>query len=136
MEAKWISFFCFSLAALLHYVFFFFEAVLLQKPEAARRMKLSEEAHKHVKLWALNQAFYNLALALGMTVGLIFVLQLRVVAAGTLVGFCGLSMILAGIVLAVTAPRYWKGALAQALPPALGFLFLVSHISPFLGGAG
>ena len=63
-----------------------------------------------------------------MIIGLMFVIKGEQKTAGLLVGLSGLTMIMAGIVLFFSAPQLRRGALLQALPPMLGFLFLFSHI--------
>ncbi len=130
MDTKWISYYFFFFAGLVHIGFFFFEAVLIRRTETARRLGLTDDAHAQVKIWAINQGFYNLMLALGTFLGLWLVRQKQVMLAGLLTSFCGITMIVAGVVLFVTAPRLRKWALLQALPPLLGFLFLVSHVRP------
>lgn len=126
--AKWISYGLFSLAALIHAIFFIIESFYLQNPKNAGLFKIKSEDHKAVKTWAMNQGFYNLALALQMIIGLMFVLKGEPKTAGLLVGLSGLTMIMAGIVLFFSAPQLRRGALIQALPPLLGFFFLFVHI--------
>ena len=126
--SKWISYGLFSLAALIHIVFFILESFFLQNAKNVDLFKIKSEDHKAIKTWAMNQGFYNLALALQMIIGLIFVLKGEPKTAGLLVGLSGLTMIMAGIVLFFSAPQLRRGALLQALPPLLGFLFLFSHI--------
>lgn len=129
---KWLSFGSFALAGLLHIGFFVFESILFQNPKMAKRLRMSEHEHRAVKLWAYNQGFYNLALGLGTFVGLYFVLKFQVIIAGTILSFCGFTMVMAGVVLWFSAPDWRKSALVQAIPPLLGFLFLYFHISRFL----
>ncbi len=117
MEMKWISIGFFTIAGLLHILFFVIESVLFQKPGGYKLFKMSEQDHKGAKLWAQNQGFYNLFFAIGMLAGLFLNQQ-------SLVVFCGLSMISAGLVLWITAPRLLRGALIQMIPPLLGFAFL------------
>ena len=125
---SWIGFGFFALSALIHLGFFVMEAMLYQIPQGYKTFSLSEAEHKHSKVWALNQGFYNLSLAAGMTVGLTMVLQKKILLAGVLVGFCGLTMILAGIVFAVTVPHLRKWAVVQYGPPLVGFAFLALHV--------
>lgn len=128
MKLAWVSFIFFAIAAIVHFSFFILESILFQKPNGYKLFKLKESDHEPVKIWALNQGFYNLFLALGMVVGLYFVIIGRRESAGVLVGFSGLSMIGAGIVLLFTSPNTRRGALLQILPPAIGFFFLLFHI--------
>lgn len=126
--SKWISYCLFSLAAVIHIAFFITESFLLQNVKNAGLFKIKTEDHNAIKIWALNQGFYNLALALQMIIGLMYVLKGEPKIAGLLVGLSGLTMILAGIVLYFSAPQLRRGALLQIMPPAAGFLFLFSHI--------
>lgn len=129
--AKWASFFCFLLSALLHVGFFVVESILFQKAEGYKLFRLPKEQHEAVKIWALNQGYYNLFLALGTFWGLKYVLEKQVMLAGVLTSFCGFFMIGAGLVLWFSAPHLRRGALLQILPPLLGFLFLAVHVLHF-----
>lgn len=123
---KWLSFVFFSMAALIHIGFFYLEAfALAKKPQL---MKVNPQHFDTLRPWCVNQGYYNLFLAIGMIAGLICVLLQRREAAGALVGFCGLFMIGAGIVLRLTVPTLKRGFYLQTFPPLLGFLFLSVHI--------
>jgi len=105
------------LSGILHINFFVIESILFQKPNGYKLFKMTEQDHRGAKLWALNQGFYNLFFAFGMLAGVFMQQQ-------SLVVFCALSMIGAGVVLWVTAPRLLKGALIQMVPPIIGLIFL------------
>lgn len=128
MKVEWISYFFFFIAALLHIVFFILESILFQKKGGHKYFKVRPEHHEAIKPWAFNQGFYNLFLAVGMLIGLYYVNQLEIRAAGAMVSFCGLSMVIAGIVLFFTDKKMRRGALIQMVPPLLGFVFLAFHI--------
>jgi putative membrane protein len=128
MKVEWISYFFFFMAAVLHVVFFVMESVLFQKPGGYKVFKVKPEDHQAVKIWAFNQGFYNLFLAIGMLIGLYYVNQLEVRLAGMMVSFCGLSMVGAGLVLFLSDKKMRRGALIQMVPPLLGFFFLSFHI--------
>jgi putative membrane protein len=128
MDLKWVSYGFFALSAIIHIVFFIVESFLFQKKDGYKLFKLKPEEHAAVKIWALNQGFYNLFLAIGMAIGLFFVNEGRREAAGLLVSFCGLSMIGAGLVLFFSAPHLRRAAYIQMLPPIIGFLFLIFHV--------
>jgi putative membrane protein len=128
MKTEWIAFSFFFLAAMIHIGFFVFETFLLQKTSTAKRMGITGDAHKAVKPWAFNQGFYNLFLALGTLSGLYMIFQKKIMTAGALVSFCGLSMIGAGIALWFSIPRLRKFALLQLAPPLIGFIFLFFHV--------
>ena len=129
---EWISFFFFAMAAVIHLGFFIFESILLHKPGGFRKLRITEQEFAVVRLWTFNQGFYNLFLALGMLLGLYFVLKLQVHLAGVMTGFCSISMIGAGIVLWFSAPHLRKFAILQALPPLLGLAFIFFHVSKYL----
>jgi putative membrane protein len=131
MIAEWLSFIFFSFGGIVHLVLFIMESVLFQRKGGHRLFGTNEADYSAVKVWAFSQGFYNLFLALGTFVGLSFVLKKQVMLAGVLTGFCGLSMLVAGIVLWLTSPQLRKWAFAQAIPPLLGFLFLYFHITGF-----
>lgn len=133
MDLKWVSYTFFALSAIIHIIFFVAESVLFQKPDGYKIFKLNQADHAAAKIWAFNQGFYNLFLAIGMIIGLYFVHQGRREAAGLLVSFCGLSMIGAGLVLFLSAPHLRRGAYAQILPPLLGFFFLIFHVFHLAG---
>lgn len=124
--AKWLSFFCFLIAALIHVAIFYMEVFLV--PQKPHLMKVSPENLPAVRVWSLNQGFYNLFLALGMLAGLACVLLQKREAAGALVGFTGLFMMGAGVVLRFSVPQLRRGFFMQFFPPLFGFLFLSIHI--------
>ena len=118
MFVSWLSFACFALAGLIHGGFFIYEVFVLPKHQESAV----------VKIWARNLGVYNFCFAVGTFVGLYFVLKLQVMLAGVLIGFCGISMIIAGLTLWFSAPRLQRFALLQSVPPALGFVFLTFHV--------
>lgn len=124
-DVKWISYFFFGVAAIIHIGFFIMESFILQK---------KAEFSKDAKLWAFNQGFYNLFLAVGMIIGLYYVRQLEIRMAGMMVSFSGLSMIVAGLVLAFSSPKLRKWSLIQIVPPLIGFIFLGFHIASHIKG--
>jgi len=132
LKAEWISFFLFALAAFVHIGFFVAESFLFQRSGGHRLFGVKESEVPAVRIWAFNQGFYNLFLALGTFVGLYFVLKMQIMLAGVLTGFCALSMIGAGIVLWWSAPRLRRFALLQITPPLLGLLFLYFHVARYL----
>lgn len=132
MIAQWTSFIFFGVAGVIHFGFFVMEAFLLQKKESYKILRVSEDVHRLLKPWILNQGYYNLFLSLGMFVGLSLVLKKQIIPAGVLTSFCGLFMIGAGVVLSFSSPELRKWAWLQWLPPILGFIFLYFHIAPFL----
>lgn len=111
-----------TVAALLHVLFFVLESVLFRRPAGRRLFGVrAEHDSPPLRLFAVNQGVYNLALAIVVLVGIgLLVAETASVAGRTLV-IAGCSvMVVAGIALALTAPRRMLGAaLVQALPPLL-----------------
>lgn len=111
-----------TVAALLHVLFFVLESVLFRRPAGRRLFGVrAEHDSPPLRLFAFNQGVYNLALAIVVLVGIgLLVADTASVAGRTLV-IAGCSvMVVAGIALALTAPRRMLGAaLVQALPPLL-----------------
>ena len=114
-----------GLAAVLHVVFFVFESLLWTRPEVYARFGIgSREQAETIRPMAFNQGFYNLALAVGLFVGI--VMLGRDGAAGvvgkTLVLFATACMVVAGVVLASTGRSYWRAAAIQLVPAALALV--------------
>ncbi len=106
----------FILSGLLHIGFFLIESYFFQKSDGYKYFKIPKENHAPTKIWALNQGFYNLFLAIGILVGIYLISE-------TLILFCAISMIGAGIVLWFSAPQLRRGALIQMIPPLMGIIF-------------
>jgi putative membrane protein len=82
-----------------------------------------------VRLFAFNQGFYNLFLALEVAAGLA-ALHLGHPGAGhALVGFACASMLGAALVLVSSSRRFWVGALVQGLPPAVALAAMAMHLA-------
>ena len=101
------------LAGVIHVLIFCMESVWWTTPKVRGRFRQSLEQANATKLFAFNQGFYNLFLALGAFGGLALVLM-----------SC-LSMLGAAIVLVVSAPQLRRGALIQGAAPLL-FLLLAA----------
>ena len=71
------------------------------------------------KLFALNQGYYNLFLALGAFAGIYFFMAGHTIRGTTLIGFSTGSMAAASMVLAFSAPNLKKAAGKQGLFPWL-----------------
>jgi putative membrane protein len=109
---------CFALlACVLHIAFFAVEAFaphLLLKANP-------EQLNNSVKLFAFNQGFYNLFLALGGFYGVFRAYQNQ----GTpdLLVFILLAMLGASLVLFGSNPNLLRGVLAQGVPPLISLIF-------------
>jgi putative membrane protein len=118
-----------GLAAVLHVVFFVFESLLWTRPAVYARFGIaSREQAETIRPMAYNQGFYNLALAVGVFVGIVMLGRdgSAGVVGKTLVVFGLTCMVVAGVVLATTGRRYWTAAAIQFVPAALGLALTVA----------
>jgi putative membrane protein len=118
-----------GLAAVLHVVFFVFESLLWTRPAVYARFGLaSREQAETIRPMAYNQGFYNLALAVGVFVGIVMLGRdgSAGVVGKTLVVFGLACMVVAGVVLATTGRRYWTAAAIQFVPAALALALTVA----------
>ena len=113
------------LAGVIHVLIFCMESVWWTTPKVRGRFRQSLEQANATKLFAFNQGFYNLFLALGTFGGLALVLMGYRGYGLTLVAWSCLSMLGAAIVLVVSAPQLRRGALIQGAAPLL-FLLLAA----------
>ncbi|MEX0691787.1 MAG: DUF1304 domain-containing protein [Gemmatimonadales bacterium] len=106
------------LAALIHVLIFAMESLWWRRPGVRRRFRMSEADAEATRVFAFNQGFYNLFLAMGMIVGLA---SGRVV----LVAFTASCMLGAAVILLVSSRAMWRGAVVQGGPAALTILALL-----------
>jgi putative membrane protein len=110
------------LAAVVHVLIFCMESLWWTNSKVRVRFRQAPEQAEATKLFAFNQGFYNLFLAIGTFAGLALVLGGHAVSGLTLVTWNCLSMLGAAIVLVVSAPQLRRGALIQGAAP---FVFLL-----------
>lgn len=118
-----------GMAATLHVAFFVLESVLFRLPLGRRIFGVrAENDSAPLRLFAVNQGIYNLALAIVVFVGIVLVALAPASIAGTAVVVAGCAvMTVAGAALALTAPpRTLLIALAQGIPPLLAIIALVA----------
>ena len=114
------------IAALLHVLIFCMESLWFMKPGVYKRFgaKTIEDAESK-RLFAFNQGFYNLFLAIGIFVGLGLLHSggyLQV--AQTLILFCTACMFFAGIILIISGGmRMLRAGVIQLLFPLLTWVF-------------
>jgi putative membrane protein len=105
-------------AGVIHVLIFAMESVLFGRPAIQRTFLGSAPSSPQLKLFAFNQGFYNLFLAIGAIGG--------VIAAGTggsaVALFCCGCMVAAGVVLIASSARLWRGALVQIVPAGIALL--------------
>lgn len=116
------------LAALLHVAFFVLESVLFRLPAGRRIFGVRPENDSApLRLFAVNQGIYNLALAIVVLVGVVLTAAHPESPLGVAVIVAGCSvMVMAGFALAVTAPRRTLPiALAQGGLPLVAIIALL-----------
>lgn len=114
------------LAGVVHVLIFCMESLWWTNPKVRARFRQTPEQSEATRLFAFNQGFYNLFLALGTFAGLALVLAGRP-SGLTLVNWNCLFMLGAAIVLAASAPQMRRGALIQGAAPFLYLLLSVVH---------
>ena len=115
------------LAGVLHVLIFCMESLWWTTPQVRERFRQLPEQAEATKLFAFNQGFYNLFLALGVFAGLGLFLTGRRASGLTLATWSSLSMVGAAIVLAASAPRMRRGAVIQGTAPLLFLLLQLLH---------
>ena len=111
------------LAGVIHVLIFCMESLWWTSPKVRARFRQAPEQAQATKLFAFNQGFYNLFLALGVFVGLGLRLAGHPVVGLALATWSCLCMLGAAIVLLASAPQMQRGALIQGAAPLL-FLLL------------
>ncbi|HOP21327.1 MAG TPA: DUF1304 domain-containing protein [Gammaproteobacteria bacterium] len=110
------------IAALLHVLIFCMESLWFMKPQVYKRFgsKTVEDAESK-RLFAFNQGFYNLFLAIGIFIGLgLLHSDGHLQVAQTLILFCTASMFFAGIILIISGGmRMLRAGVIQLLFPSL-----------------
>lgn len=104
------------ITAILHCLFFKLESIDFMKVSVLKKFGLTQEEGAIVKIWAFNQGFYNLFLALGLFFSL-FLLNSNQIEKGVILSsFILLTIFGAGIVLICSSPKSYPAALLQSLP--------------------
>jgi putative membrane protein len=116
-----------GVAAVIHLVIFALESILWSRPSTWRRFGLRSQADAEiVKPMAFNQGFYNLFLAIGVKVGLLFLWVWNSPEVGlALVFLAAGSMVAAAVVLILSSPKLARAAALQGVAPLLGIILLV-----------
>lgn len=113
-----------ALAAALHVFIFYLESIAWTGARARATFGTSQEDAETTKPLAFNQGFYNLFLAILVTVGIVL-FALGATVAGTTLVFAGASsMAAAALVLLISSPDKAGAALKQGVVPALGVIAL------------
>ena len=108
---------------ILHVWIFVAESILWGRPPVNKMFKMDAVLAEHNRVFAFNQGFYNLFLALGIFAGIWLGEKGEL-----LVLFCVLSVLGAGVVLFISSPKYRIAPLLQS-GPALIYL-VVRFLAP------
>jgi putative membrane protein len=115
------------LAGVVHVLIFCMESLWWTTPQVRARFRQSPEQADATRLFAFNQGFYNLFLAIGTFAGLALVLLGHPGTGLTLVRWNCLFMLGAAIVLVASAPQMRRGAIIQGAAPLLFLLLSLVH---------
>jgi putative membrane protein len=118
-----------ALAAALHVFIFYLESIAWTGARARATFGTSREDAETTKPLAFNQGFYNLFLAILVTVGIVLFALGATVAGATLVFAGASSMAAAALVLLISSPDKAGAALKQGVVPALGVIALAIGLS-------
>jgi len=113
-------------SAVIHLFIFALESVLWSRPSTWKLFGVRDERDAEVlRPMAYNQGFYNVFLALGAGLGLVFLGTGFSREGGIAIAMFALgSMVLAAVVLVTSNPRLLRAALIQGAAPLLGLVFL------------
>jgi len=117
-----------GLAALLHVYIFVLESVRWTQPKTWKVFGIADQQAADVtKSMAYNQGFYNLFLAVGAAVGIVFwvVNGIGDVAGRTLLVFSLGSMLAAALVLVTSGKKYLRPASIQGTLPLIGLILAI-----------
>ena len=109
-----------TLSALLHCGFFAMESVFFMNESVYTRFRLTSLADAEtVRLFAYNQGWYNLFLAIAALIGVFFASKLKRNVGNTLSMYACFSMLAAALVLVTSSPEMLRAAIIQGLFPLL-----------------
>ena len=117
------------LPAVIHVYIFVLESLFWDRSYTRRVFGISSDEAKVTKLFAWNQGFYNLLLAMAIITGWllrhgVLVMNDGVLAGNVLILYGLVSISIAGIVLFLSARRLWRSALVQIVPAFIGLIIL------------
>jgi putative membrane protein len=117
------------LAALIHLYIFVLESVMFRRQFAWRTFGIkSQQDAETTHLWAFNQGFYNLFLALGVVIGVLLGISGDTATVGAGVGMVLLatgSMVAAALVLLAANRTLLRAVAVQGIAPLVAVLTLV-----------
>ncbi|WP_159501281.1 DUF1304 domain-containing protein [Microbacterium sp. 18062] len=114
-----------GLAAIVHVYIFWLESIVWTGARARRTFGVrTDEEARLTRALAFNQGFYNLFLAIAVTLGIVLVVLGWTTAGATLVFIGAGSMVAAGLVLLISSPSKARAALVQLVLPLVGVVAL------------
>jgi len=116
------------LAGAVHILIFCMESLWWTTTTVQQRFGQTREQAHATRLFAFNQGFYNLFLAVGTFAGLMLILMGHPRAGFILVSWNCLFMVGAAVVLAESAPQLRRGALIQGAAPLLFLVLELIHL--------
>lgn len=111
------------LTGLFHCLFFKLESLDFMSPKGLKKFGLSQEEGEIAKVWAFNQGFYNLFLALGLFYSTYLLSTGAIETGKILASFILLTIVGAGVVLFLSTPKKLP-AIIQAVPALIGLILL------------
>ena len=90
------------------------EAFFYRSPELHAIFLIEPGEYDAVRLWTVNVGFYNIFMALGLIVALVFVNTGRVAAGRTIVLYTSALHVLLGFTLVVSEPQLWLNGVGEA----------------------
>ncbi|MBY0385561.1 DUF1304 domain-containing protein [bacterium] len=110
------------IASLIHIYIFIMESILWGQPKTNRTFGVTSEQAEHNRLFAFNQGYYNLFLAIAGMIGVVLLYFDQANVGYTLMIYSSLSMLGAALVLLYSKKSLIRPALIQGLPPLLGLV--------------
>lgn len=111
-----------AISGLIHVYIFLLESWFWGQPKTNRLFGVSAEVAETTRLFAFNQGFYNLFLAIAVLAGVSLAFGPHRLISDTLIVYACLSILGAGIVLYAGNRRLWRAALIQGVPPACALI--------------
>ena len=90
------------------------EAFFYRSPELHAIFLIEPGEYDAVRLWTVNVGFYNIFMALGLIVALVFVNTGRVAAGRIIVLYTSALHVLLGITLVISEPQLWLSGVGEA----------------------
>lgn len=103
--------------ALIHLYIFVLESFLWGRKRTNKIFGVRPEDVAATKPLAFNQGFYNLFLAIAILLGLhLYTAEMTRSTGTTLIIYSLFSIFAAGLILLISKPKLWRGALLQMIP--------------------